>query len=242
MSIYRTVFFAIVLSLFFCCSSWAAQSTADIPVTGELMKAAREKVMGKTPGGSSTEQYIIGHGDILSVQVYGEGDMSAVAMPTTGSAKPQQSEDGPRTGGPGVQVRIDGRISLKHIGDVDAVGFTLPQLADYLKELYASVFSDPNVSVVLVQSNSQRYTVMGKVVKPGVYYIDYPINIVQVIARCGGFAEWAKTDITLVRNNPKTNKELFKGNTLAFDYGDFLDGEELERNILIESGDILIVD
>jgi hypothetical protein len=59
-----------VLSLFFYGSAWAAQSTADIPVTGELMKAAREKVMGKTAGASSTEQYMIGHGDILSIQVY----------------------------------------------------------------------------------------------------------------------------------------------------------------------------
>jgi polysaccharide biosynthesis/export protein len=117
----------------------------------------------------------------------------------------------------------------------------LTQLADYLKELYSSVFADPNVSVVLVQGNSQRYTVMGKAVKPGVYLLDYPINIVQAIARCGGFTEWAKTDITLVRKDPKRDKKLFKGNTLAFDYGDFLDGEDLEKNILIEPDDILIV-
>ncbi len=36
-------------------------------------------------------------------------------------------------------MRMDGRISLKNIGDVDAVGFTLTQLADYLRELYATM-------------------------------------------------------------------------------------------------------
>ena len=140
-----------------------------------------------------------------------------------------------------MQVRIDGRISLKHIGDVDAVGFTLTQLADYLKKIYTSVYGDPVVTVVLVQSNSQRYTVMGKVAKPGIFYLDYPINLVQVVARCGGFTEWAKSQVTLVRKDPKKNAELFEGNTLSFDYGDFLDGEKLEKNVLIEPGDIIIV-
>ena len=220
---------------------WAAQSTADVPITGELRTAAREKVLGKGVAVSSEEQYVIGHGDVLSIQVYGEGEMSA-ALPAATSAtnKGQQAEDSLRTS-PGVQVRIDGRISLKHIGDVDAVGFTLTQLADYLKELYSSVFSDPNITVVLVQSNSQRYTVMGKVAKPGVYFLDYPINIVQTVARCGGFSEWAKSKVTLVRKEPKKDRKHFKGNTLSFDYGDFLDGTDLEKNVFIEPGDILIV-
>jgi len=238
---HRIFLFCIIAIVCFGKTAWSAQSTADVPVTEQLMAAAREKVLGKAPTIPAEDQYVIGHGDILNVQVYGEGDMSAAAAPPTTGNKTQQSEDGPRTGVPGVSVRIDGRISLKHIGDVDAVGFTLTQLADYLKELYSSVFSNPNVSVVLMQGNSQRYTVMGKVVKPGVYLIDYPINIVQVVARCGGFTEWAKTDITLVRKDPKKDKELFKGNTLVFDYGDFLDGDDLEKNILIEAGDILII-
>lgn len=236
----RIFLYCFIMALLFGNDARSAQSTADVPVTGEMLKAAREKVLGDGMELLPEEQYKIGYGDILNVQVYGEGDMS-VAPPTNMNGKDQQSEDSPRRIGYGVQVRIDGRISLKHIGDVDAVGFTLTQLADYLKELYSSVFTEPNVSVVLVQSNSQRYTVMGKVVKPGVYFLDYPIDIVQVIARCGGFTEWAKTDITLVRKGRKKDSTLFKGNTLDFDYGDFLEGEDLERNILIEPGDIIIV-
>jgi len=170
--------------------------------------------------------------------------MSAIlpsSSTTASSSRGPQTEDSLRASGTGVQVRIDGRISLKHIGDVEAVGFTLTQLADYLKVLYASVFDNPNITVVLVQSNSQRYTVMGKVAKPGVYYLDYPINIVQTVARCGGFTEWSKSKITLVRKEPKKDKKLFKGNTLLFDYGDFLDGTDLEKNVFIEAGDIVIV-
>ncbi len=141
----------------------------------------------------------------------------------------------------GVQVRIDGRLSLKHIGEVEAVGMTLTELADYLKILYSTVYSDPIVSVLLVQSNSKRYTVMGKVNIPGIFYLDYPINLVQVVARCGGFTEWANSEMTVVRDGEEKNSPLFKGNTLKFDYDDFLKGKALERNITIQPGDIIIV-
>lgn len=218
---------------------WAAQSTADVPVTGEMINEARTKVLGNSQAAGPTEsEYVIGQGDVLSVQVYGEGDMSAANVT---AARSEQAEDSPRGGGGGVQVRMDGRISLKHIGDVDAVGFTLTQLADYLKEIFSSVYDNPIVAVVLVQSNSQRYTVMGKVSHPGIFHLDYPINLVQVVARCGGFTEWAETEIKLVRKNPKKNADLFTGNTLSFDYDDFLDGKQLEKNVLIEPGDIIIV-
>lgn len=240
----RWMLFLIVGVLFFSLATdlRAAQSTADVPVTKELRDAARAKVLGNAGKTTVDKEYVIGHGDVLSVQVYGEGDMSAIATSSVAATtRALGQEDSPRQGGSGVQVRIDGRISLRHIGDVEAVGLTLTQLADYLKELYASVFDDPNVTVVLIQGNSQRYTVMGQVTKPGVYYLDYPTNIVQAVARSGGFAEWAKSKVTLVRNAPKKDSALFKGNTLEFDYGDFLDGEELERNVLLEPGDIIIV-
>ncbi len=220
----------------------AAQSSADVPVTEALRQAARAKVLGATSSGAAKGEYIIGIGDILNVQVYGEGDMSAIAIPVTaGGGKGQGQEEEKRLPVGGVQVRIDGRISLKHIGDVDASGLTPTQLADYLKLLYATVFDNPSITVVLVQSNSQRYTVMGKVGKPGVFQLEYPINLVQAVARSGGFAEWAKNIVTLVRNNPQNHKNLFSGNTLVFDYGDFLEGENLERNITVEPNDIIIV-
>jgi polysaccharide export outer membrane protein len=217
----------------------AAQSTADVPVTKELLSSAREKILGPSAQGiKDAQEYVIGHGDVLNVQVYGEGDMSIEAP--TGTRVSEAGEDSLRSGVGRVIVRIDGLISLKHVGDVRAVGFTLTQLADYLKEVFATVYDDPVVTVVLGQSNSQRYTVMGKVVSPGIFYLDYPINLVQVVARCGGFNEWANSELTVVRKDAGDN-QLFKNNTLKFDYDDFLAGKKLERNIFIKSDDIVIV-
>ncbi len=229
--------FLVYTAILMLCSSsvMAAQSTKDVPVTKELMDQARQKVLAQTQS-TGTDAYVIGPGDVLSVQVYGEGDMSTQAPAV---ARGSDSGESLRRGVGGVVVRMDGKISLKHVGDVDAVGFTLVQLADYLKIIFATVYDDPVVTVVLGQSNSQRYTVMGKVLRPGIYYLDYPINIVQVVARCGGFEQWSNSEITVVRNNPQSN--LFEGNTLQFDYDDFLAGKKLEKNISIQADDIIIV-
>lgn len=215
-----------------------AQSTQDVPATEEMKQKARKEILagtGKTGGAGA--DYLVGIGDILGVSVYGEGDMAV--SPVQGTPR-GEGEMAIQAAGSGVQVRIDGKISLKHIGDIEAAGLTMTQLADYLKVVYATVFDDPVVTTVLVQSNSRRYTVMGKVAQPGVFHLDYPINIVQAVARSGGFNEWANSSVTLVRKDgPKDS--LFEENTLEFDYDDFLKGKELERNISLEPGDILIV-
>lgn len=238
MSRYPIFLICITVVMLFGSHAMAAQSTADVPVTKDLMDKARQKVLAQGKANvTGGEEYVIGNGDVLSVQVYGEGDMS-IESPT--APRRVGEADSPRAGVRGVTVRNDGLISLKHIGDVDAVGFSLTQLADYLKELFATVYDDPVVTVVLVQSNSQRYTVMGKVNNPGIFYLDYPIDLVQVVARCGGFTEWSNSEITVVRKNAGNNG-LFKGNTLKFDYDDFLDGDDMEKNIFIKSGDKIIV-
>jgi polysaccharide biosynthesis/export protein len=94
---------------------------------------------------------------------------------------------------------MDGRVSLLHVGDVNVLGMTMTQATDYLKKLYATVYSNPMVTVALIQSNSRRYTVMGEIRTPGVFNLDFPVTVVQAIARSGGFTEWANHDITVVR-------------------------------------------
>ncbi|MBB5346963.1 polysaccharide biosynthesis/export family protein [Desulfoprunum benzoelyticum] len=216
---------------------FAAQSTADVPATEELKAKARADILAGAKEGAAGTDYLIGAGDILGISVYGEGDM-AVA-PVQGTAGEEEGEGAKETGS-GVPVRIDGKISLRHVGDVEAAGLTLTQLADYLKIVYATVFDDPVLTTVLVQSNSQRYTVMGKVATPGVFQITYPVNIVQAVARSGGFTEWANSKITLVRKDGPKDK-LFEGNTFKFDYNGFMKGKNLERNIQVLPGDTLIV-
>ena len=67
--------------------AFSAQSTTDVSVTEEIERASLEKLLGsRVDSLKSSEPYVIGHGDILSVSVFGEGDMAAAR--TGVSARP----------------------------------------------------------------------------------------------------------------------------------------------------------
>lgn len=227
---------------------FAAQSASDVTVDPALKEKLRQQIIGQ--GGSVDDEYVVGYRDILHVSIYGEGSMSVgggieAEPPATMAEGEAPAVDFIRGRGAGIEVRLDGRISLRHIGDVAVVGMTVTEIADYLKQLYSAVYSDPDVTVTLVQSNSLQYTVMGQVISPGLYHLDFPLTVVRAIARAGGFTEWAKSDITIIRPNKANLKagiaKNAKGESFKFDFDDFLKGRNLESNILIKSGDVIVV-
>jgi polysaccharide export outer membrane protein len=158
--------------------------------------------------------YIIGLGDILEVQVWREPDLSRNPVP----------------------VRVDGRISLPLLGDVDAAGKSIKELTLFLEQKYREVVTEPAVSVMLIESRSWRYYIVGQIASPGEYNLDYPLTVLQVIARSGGFLEWAKkSDITIIRRESGQEK------ILPFNYDSLLKGQDLSQNIHIAPGDTIIV-
>ncbi len=227
----------------------AAESTADVVVSNAQKEKLRKEIVGDLILPGEQQEYIIGLGDVLSVKIYGEGEMTASSA--SGGNRPAAAGGGEAAGGggdvlrqpgSGGEVRLDGRISLRHIGDIEVAGMTLTQAADYLKKLYKTVYDDPIVTVVLVQSNSRRYTVMGQVRSPGIFYLDFPVTIIQAIARSGGFTEWANHDVTIIRqgSGPMAKRKKEK-KTLTFDYDDFMKGRDLEKNIYLQPNDVMIV-
>lgn len=172
-----------------------------------------EVVITPPPSVESAFRYVIGLGDTLEVVVWKEDDLSKQVV-----------------------VRIDGRISLPLVGDVDAVGKTPTELAAELKQKLGELIAEPSVSVILIQNRSWRYYVIGQIKQPGEFNIDYPITVLQSLARSGGFLEWAKKDnITIVR------KEAGKDKLLKFDYDDFVKGKNIEQNVIITPGDVIVV-
>ena len=157
--------------------------------------------------------YQIGIGDIIEIQVWKEPDLS-------------------RT----LTVRLDGRISLPLVGDIDTAGKSTGELDQYLEKKFSEVVTEPAVSVILLESRSRRYYVVGQVGQPGEFRIDYPVTILQAIARSGGFQEWAKRDrIKVVRRDGGREK------LLEFNYDAFVNGKSLEQNLVITAGDTIIV-
>ena len=162
---------------------------------------------------SSRPEYIIGLGDQLQIMIWKEPELTQT-----------------------MSVRIDGQISLPLIGDVQAAGKTIRDLKKILEEKYGTVITDPAVSVMLIQSKSWRYYIIGQIKQPGEFPIDFPITILQALARSGGFLEWAKTDrISIVRH------EAGKETIVPFNYEALVNGQNLQQNALVKPGDTIII-
>ncbi|MDD2465154.1 MAG: polysaccharide biosynthesis/export family protein [Desulfobulbus sp.] len=241
------------LSLCMLAVSWAAESSGEGTVSNELKQKYRQEILGKQGSSPADKEYIIGYRDMLYLEVYGEGSMAigpatpASAGSTMDATGTQAAQEGIRGRGTGSEVGMDGRVSLRHLGDVYVVGMTLSQLADYLKKLYSTIYDDPTIITTLLQSNSRQYTVMGQVKAPGLFHLDFPTTIVKAIAKAGGFTEWSNSEVTVIRQGndlivekgkeaPKKKVEKF-----TFDYDDFLDGKLTDKNILLEPGDVVVV-
>ena len=159
------------------------------------------------------EAYLVGLGDVLEIQVWNEPDLS-------------------RT----LNVRLDGFISLPLVGDVAVVGKSIPEITQVLEKRYGDLIEEPTVTVILAESRSRRYYLIGQVAQPGEFPLDYPISLLQAIARGGGFSEWAKKDEVAV-----FRRRLGKENMLKFNYETFVKGKNLQQNFLIEPGDTIVV-
>src|ERR1700676_3824456 len=129
-------------------------------------------------------------------------------------------------------VRPDGKITMPLVGDVQAGDQTPTQLTKTITELLGKYLNSPDVNVIVSEVRSKKYYIDGEVLKPGTYLLVTPTTILEALSNCGGFRDFANT---------KKIRILRKGNILHFNYKDVSRGKNLEQNILVESGDHIIV-
>jgi len=87
------------------------------------------------------------------------------------------------------QIRPDGILSLKLVGDVEAVGKNPSQLRDELLHLYADKVRDPEINVVVSNWDERRIYVTGEVRVPGIVAIRPDMTVLQAVSAAGGFAK-----------------------------------------------------
>ncbi|HTV65701.1 MAG TPA: polysaccharide biosynthesis/export family protein [Bryocella sp.] len=158
--------------------------------------------------------YVVGIGDVLDVNVWKESELSKA-----------------------VGVRPDGMITLPLVGEIRAVGLTPDQLRDQITAALDKVLSDPVVTVAVVAVNSLSYNVMGNVGKPGYYPLTHPITILDAIALCGGFRDFAKQNKIYVLRADANGKQ----EKIFFNYKQVIRGQKMAQNILLQPNDTLVV-
>ena len=78
--------------------------------------------------------------------------------------------------------------------------------------------------------------VIGKVNKPGEFAINMDTSVMQILSKAGGLNPFAsKGSIKILRQ--KENKIV----KIPFDYGDVEKGKNLEQNIILQAGDVVVV-
>lgn len=156
-------------------------------------------------------QYIIGPEDVLSIYVWREESLTKV-----------------------VPVRIDGKISLPLVDDIQAAGMTPLQLKGELTKKLKEYIDDPTVTVTVLEANSFKVYVTGEVKQPGVHILRNETTLVKLIIRVGGFTPFANEKKIII-----ITKENGVEKRIIANYKKIIDGKA--PDVLIRRGDTVIV-
>lgn len=135
-----------------------------------------------------------------------------------------------------VLVQPDGFISFPLIGDVRVSGFTIPEIRNEITQRLKEYLPDIQVSVLVKEINSYRVYVIGKVNKPGEYKVIHSLNVMQALALAESFAKFASPDKIKIVRQTKGGHRVFK-----FNYSEIEKGKNLEQNVELISGDVVVV-
>ena len=160
------------------------------------------------------DSFVIGNDDVLAVNVWREPDISR-----------------------SIPVRSDGKISLPLVGEVQAAGQTPLKLESEIANRLKSYISEPEVTVMVQQINSQKFNVLGQVLHPGSFVITNSPTVLDAVALAGGFRDFAKQkSIYVLRQNPDGTQSR-----LSFNYKEVIKGIKPEQNVKLQPRDTVIV-
>lgn len=162
---------------------------------------------------TSDPEYVIGEQDILNINVWKEPEVSGT-----------------------VPVRLDGKISLPLIHDIEAAGQTPMQLQAVITDKLKQYIADPRVTIIVTTSNSKRVFLMGEVGRQGPVPMLPNMTVLQALASAGGFSQYANLKKIYVLRN-----EGGKQVRIPFNYKAVISGNAPEQNILLKPGDTIVV-
>jgi polysaccharide export outer membrane protein len=157
--------------------------------------------------------YVIGAQDMLDISVWKEPELTRV-----------------------VPVRPDGKISMPLLNDVQAAGLTPTQLAGQITVSLKKFVTDPQVTVIVTEINSQRVYILGQVARPGAYPLLPQMTFLQALSSAGGFTTFANEKKLYLLRQVNGKQEIH-----PFNYRDVIAGKNSDQNIVLKAGDQIVV-
>jgi polysaccharide export outer membrane protein len=129
-------------------------------------------------------------------------------------------------------VRPDGFVSVRFAGEILAAGLTSEQLSDQIADKLTKYFNHPEVNIQVMKILSKKYYVSGEVHRQGAFPLSTPKTVLEAIIEAGGPAEFAKSNkIYILRGKEK----------IMFNFKDVSKGRNLQQNILVQNGDVIVI-
>jgi polysaccharide export outer membrane protein len=191
-----------------------AQKPAEAPK--QMASAALPAAESSAPAiaDKNRQQYVIGNDDVLAINVWKEPEITR-SLP----------------------VRSDGKISLPLIGEVQAAGNTPPKLEQEIASRLRNFIAEPDVTVIVQQVNSQKFSVLGQVNKPGAYPLANSATVLDAIAIAGGFRDFAKKkSMYVLRDNGDGSSTR-----ITFNYNQAVKGDGRAQNVRLAPHDTVVV-
>jgi polysaccharide biosynthesis/export protein len=158
--------------------------------------------------------YTVKAGDTLAIAVWKEPDLTSNA----------------------VLVRPDGTFSFPLVGQVDARGKNVQELQNLVTDRLRKFIADPVVTVSVQEVKGNKVYVIGQVNKPGDFIVNPSVNVMQALSMAGGGTAFASlNNIMILRRTPSGQIAV------PFHYNDVIHGRELQQNVELQAGDVVVV-
>lgn len=159
------------------------------------------------------DAYRVQPGDVLSISVWREEGLEKEVL-----------------------VRPDGGLSFPLVGNVQASGKSIPELQTEVADKLKRFIPDPSVTVAVLRLDGNKVYVIGKVNRAGEFPVTRNVDVVQALAMAGGMTPYAAVNkIHILRRSGG------RQSAIPFAYGDVEKGRDLEQNIVLQAGDVVVV-
>jgi polysaccharide export outer membrane protein len=152
-------------------------------------------------------------GDVLQISVWKEEDLQAEVL-----------------------VLPDGTFSFPLAGEVSTSNRSVLELQEEVTQRLSRYISDPVVTVSVLEVRGNKVYVIGQVRNPGVFVVNPQVDVIQALSMAGGTTPFAAlNDIKILRRSGDQQYAI------SFRYNDVAKGQNLEQNIILRSGDVVVV-
>lgn len=160
-----------------------------------------------------TGEYVFGVGDVVSIRVYEQNELSAT-----------------------LKIRSDGHVALPLVGPLLVAGKHPSELSRELELKLKQFIVAPRVTVNVEQSQPITISTIGEIKTVGTLTVERPARMIQVMAQAGGLTEFAdESRIFVLRHFPSFQR-------IRFTYEAIINNQDGAGTFPLRAGDVIVVE